>query len=74
MKAEVRPIHTEDDYNAALVEAEGLMDAKPGTPDGDCFEMLVSGIEAYEAQRWKVPNPGSTDAGLDTPAAGPLSP
>jgi HTH-type transcriptional regulator/antitoxin HigA len=73
MKEEARPIRTEDDYNAALVEAEKLMNSRPGTPAGDRFEMLVTGIEAYEAQQWKIPIPGSTDAGLDTPAAGPLA-
>jgi HTH-type transcriptional regulator / antitoxin HigA len=75
MKAEARPIRTEDDYNAALVEAERLMNSRPGTPDGDRFEMLVTGIEAYEAQQWKIPSPipDTTDSGLDTPAAGPLA-
>jgi len=48
------PIRTEAEYDAALAEADGLMDATPGTPDGDRLDLLVRRIEAYEAKRWAI--------------------
>jgi hypothetical protein len=35
MEINVRPIRTEDDYDAALAEVDSLMDAVPGTSEGD---------------------------------------
>jgi hypothetical protein len=37
---EIKPIRTEADYEAALKEVDRLWGAKPGTPDGDRFEVL----------------------------------
>jgi len=54
---EVRPIRTKADYGAALKEAERLWDAEPGTPAGDCVDVLVTLIEAYEAKRFPIPAP-----------------
>jgi antitoxin component HigA of HigAB toxin-antitoxin module len=34
MEITVRPIHNEEDYEAALAEVDSLMDAVPGTPEG----------------------------------------
>jgi HTH-type transcriptional regulator/antitoxin HigA len=48
------PIRTEADYDAALAEADGLMDAAAGTPEGDRLDSLVRRIEAYEARRWEI--------------------
>ena len=45
----VRPVKTEDDYNAALAELERMMgNVDPDTPEGDRFDLLVTLIEAYE--------------------------
>ena len=38
---DVKPIHTEADYEAALGEIQRLWDAQPGTSDGDKFEVLA---------------------------------
>lgn len=46
---DIRPIRTEEDYAAALAEAEKLWAAEPGTPDGDRVEILTLLIEAFEA-------------------------
>ncbi len=46
MKARV--IKTEAAYLAALVRAEKLMNAKPGTPQADELELLSLLIEDYE--------------------------
>lgn len=42
MKLKLKPIRTEQDYNAALREASAFFDKEPepGSPGGDRFEML----------------------------------
>jgi HTH-type transcriptional regulator/antitoxin HigA len=59
---DIRPIHTEADYKAALVEIERLFDAAPNTPDGDRLEVLVTLVEAYEAQHYTIPTPDPVEA------------
>lgn len=45
----IRPIKTEADYEAALVEISELMgQATPNTLDGDKLELLVKLVEIYE--------------------------
>lgn len=39
---------TEAEYNAALERIDALMDARPGTPEGEELDTLVSQIEPYE--------------------------
>lgn len=48
---DIRPLHTEDDYRAALAEVSTLLDLdpEPGTPDGDRLEILSTLVERYEA-------------------------
>jgi HTH-type transcriptional regulator/antitoxin HigA len=58
----VRPVRTEADYEAALHDIDGLMDARPGTPDGDRLDVLVTLIQAYEARHHPVPPPDPVDA------------
>lgn len=53
----VRPIRTEEDYEAALAEAESLMTARPGTPEGDRLEVLSTLIEAYETEHHPIDAP-----------------
>jgi HTH-type transcriptional regulator/antitoxin HigA len=36
----IRPIKTEQDYAASLLEIEGLMQAEAGTPEGDRLDVL----------------------------------
>ena len=45
---EVRPLRTEEDYEAALAEVERLWGAPIGTPDGDRLDVLSTLIDAYE--------------------------
>ena len=54
---EVRPIRTEQDYEAALGEIEGLMSAQPETPEGDRLDVLVTLVEAYEARHHPIEAP-----------------
>ena len=50
----ITPIKTDADHEAALAEIERLMDAAPGTPDGDRLDALTTLVEAYEARRFPV--------------------
>lgn len=54
---DIRPIRTKADYRRALREVERLWDAEPGTPAGDCVDVLVTLIEAYEAEHYAIPAP-----------------
>ena len=51
----IRPIKSEDDYQAALTEIERLFEAKPGTQDADQLEVLTTLTEAYENQHYPMP-------------------
>ena len=62
MEIKVRPIHNEDDYEAALVEVDTLMGAVPGTHEGDRLDVLVTLVEAYEARHWSIEAPGPIEA------------
>jgi HTH-type transcriptional regulator/antitoxin HigA len=55
----LKPIRTEADYDAALEEIDRLMDATPGTPEGDQLDILATLVEAYEARHHpiEVPDP-----------------
>ncbi len=48
---EIKPIHSEDDYEAALKEIETLANSQPGTPEGDRVDVLITLVQAYEASR-----------------------
>ena len=52
---EIKPIRTEADYEAALSEVDRLIDASPGTPEGEKLDVLVTLIEVYEEQHFPIP-------------------
>ncbi len=54
---EIKPIHTEREYEQALKEIEHLWDAEPDTPEGDRFEGLVTLVEAYEEEHYSIDPP-----------------
>ncbi len=51
---EIRPIKTEADYEVALAEIEGLMNAEPDTPEGDRLDVLTTLVEAWEEKHHRV--------------------
>lgn len=53
----VKPIRNEGDYQANLARLEDLIDATPGTPEGDELEILATLIERYEDERFPVALP-----------------
>jgi len=59
---EIRPVKTEADYEAALAEIRTLMNAKPGTPDGERLEVLGTLVEAYEREHFPLELPDPVEA------------
>ena len=62
MAAEVRPIRTKRDYEAALEEVEHLWGAKAGTREGDRLDVLATLIDAYEAEHYPMDPPDPIEA------------
>ena len=62
MDIKVRPVRSEDDYEAVLAEIDELMDAEPGTSEGDRLDVLVALVEAYEARHWEIDLPDPIEA------------
>lgn len=59
---EIEPIRNEADYDAALAAIDSLMGAPADTPEGDALDVLVTLVEAYEAERWPVDAPDTSAA------------
>jgi HTH-type transcriptional regulator/antitoxin HigA len=59
---ELKPIRTEQDYEAALVEIGRLWGARSGTVEGDRLDVLATLIEAYEAEHHPMDPPDPIEA------------
>jgi HTH-type transcriptional regulator/antitoxin HigA len=59
---DIKPIRTEEDYQAALKEVERLWAVEPGTPDGDLLEVLFTLVEAYEEQHYEILPPDPVES------------
>lgn len=57
-----RPIRNDEEHAEALHEIEVLMDATPGTPEGDRLDLLATLVELYEERRWPIENPDPIEA------------
>lgn len=60
----IRPIHTDADYHAALADITALMasDPAPGTPKGDRLDVLATLVQAYEARHFPIGAPDPVEA------------
>jgi len=58
----IKPIHNEDDYRAALRQIETLMNAHENTPEGDLLDILVTLVEAYESKAYPMSLPDPVEA------------
>lgn len=58
----IKPIRTEDDYRAALLEVESLMSARLGTPEGDRLDVLATLVDVYETRHFVMEFPDPVDA------------
>ena len=62
MAAEVKPIRTRRDHEAALREVERLWGAKAGTSEGDRLDVLATLIDAYETEHYPIDPPDPVEA------------
>jgi HTH-type transcriptional regulator / antitoxin HigA len=62
MNHEVKPIRSEVDYQAAMVELGRLWGAKSGTAEGDRLDVLATLIDAYESEREPMDPPDPIEA------------
>jgi HTH-type transcriptional regulator/antitoxin HigA len=62
MADNLKPIHTEADHAAAMVELALLWGAKSGTPEGERLDVLATLIDAYEAKHHAVDPPDPIEA------------
>jgi HTH-type transcriptional regulator/antitoxin HigA len=58
----IKPIRDEADYDAALAEIHSLMGVARGTPESDRLEVLVTLVERYEAEHWRIEAPDPVSA------------
>jgi HTH-type transcriptional regulator/antitoxin HigA len=63
MMFEIRPLRTEDDYDAALetIAAYFENEPAPGSDDADRFDLLALVIADYEARHWAIEAPDAPD-------------
>lgn len=54
---QVRPIRTEQDYDAAVARIAELIGARPGTPEGDELDVLATLVDAWEAKHHAIDAP-----------------
>ena len=59
---DIGPIKTEADYDEALAEISGLLDAPQGSPDGDRLEVLSILVDAYEDLHHPIDPPDPIEA------------
>ncbi|MDC9607059.1 helix-turn-helix domain-containing protein [Xenorhabdus griffiniae] len=60
----IKPIRTEQDYQAALKSIAPLFDNQPeiGTPEFDFMEVMVLLIESYESEHYPIDPPDPIEA------------
>ena len=59
---DIKPIKTDADYQAALIDIENLMAAELDTPQGEKLDVMVTLIEAYEAKHFPMGLPDPVEA------------
>jgi HTH-type transcriptional regulator/antitoxin HigA len=62
MSGDVKPIRTNADYEAALLELKKLWGAKNGTIQGDRLDVLATLIDAYESEHFPMDPPDPVEA------------
>ena len=51
---DIKPIKIDADYQAALKEVEGLIMARPDTPEGEKLGVIITIIKVYEAKHFPM--------------------
>lgn len=58
----IKPIRTEEDYEATLARIEALMNAEADTPEADELEVLATLVELYEEKHFPIDWPDPVEA------------
>jgi len=58
----IRPIRTEEDYEAACKKIDTIFQAEPGTPEDDELEILTVLVDAYEEEHFPIGMPHPVEA------------
>ena len=60
----IKPIRSPEDYDKAIKEVEANWDTEfpTGSPQGERYEVLLTLVEAYEAEHFPVPDPDPIEA------------
>jgi len=53
----IKPIRTDADYRATLLEIESLMHARAGSPEGERLDVLAALVEAWERRHYALNAP-----------------
>lgn len=61
---DIKPIRTNDDYQATLKEISALMESDPdlNTPEGDRLDILATLVQAYEQRHFPLDLPDPVEA------------
>ncbi len=61
---DIRPLHSEADYDAALkhIEHYFISEPQPGSPEADRFDLLALVIADYESKNWPIEPPDPVEA------------
>jgi len=59
---EIKPIRTDQDYQAALRRVESLWDCKAGSAECDELDVLATLVDAYEREHYPVDLPDPIEA------------
>lgn len=58
----IKPIKTEEDYQAALSRLEEIFDATDGTPESDELDVLGLLVDEYEKEHYPIDSPDPIEA------------
>lgn len=58
----IRPVKTEQDYDASMSRIEALWGAEAGTPEGDELDVLLTLAQVYAEEHHPVPPPSPIEA------------
>lgn len=59
---EIRPIKSEQDYQASIRRIEELWGVKRDTPEGDEFDLICTLVESFEMKHFPIAPPDPIDA------------
>ncbi len=54
---DIRPIHTQKDYEMACERIEQIFHAEPGSKEDDELEILITLVDAYEERHFPIGAP-----------------